>query len=83
MNYKCPCCGYYTLAEKANGTYVICPVCFWEDDPVQLNDPDYSGGANEESLNQSRINFTEFGACEKRVKPHVRPPNEDELHGLD
>ena len=24
----------------------ISPVCFWEDDPVQLDDRDYKGGAN-------------------------------------
>ena len=34
--YKCPCCGFYTFDEKLNGNYDICPVCFWEDDPIQL-----------------------------------------------
>ena len=35
--YKCPCCGFYTFDEKPNGNYDICPVCFWEDDPIQLD----------------------------------------------
>lgn len=44
--YKCPCCGFYTFDEKLNGNYDICPVCFWEDDPIQLEDNEYKGGAN-------------------------------------
>lgn len=52
--YKCPCCGYYTLNEPPNGTYNICPVCFWEDDIVQLDNPDYANGANKVSLNEAR-----------------------------
>lgn len=46
MNYTCPCCGYLTLDEKPPGTYDICSICFWEDDDVQYNDPNYEGGAN-------------------------------------
>ena len=42
--YKCPCCGFYTFDEKLNGNYDICPVCFWEDDPIQLEDNEYEGG---------------------------------------
>lgn len=38
MKHKCPCCGYYTFDEKPSGTYDICEVCFWEDDPIQLDD---------------------------------------------
>ena len=48
--YKCPCCGFYTFDEKLNGNYDICPVCFWEDDPIQLEDNEYKGGANRVSL---------------------------------
>ncbi len=36
------------------GEYDICEECFWENDPVQLNDPDFDGGANEMSLNEAR-----------------------------
>lgn len=39
------------------GTYSICPVCGWEDDPVQYDDPDHEGGGNVESLNQVRAAF--------------------------
>jgi hypothetical protein len=48
-NKKCPVCGYYTL--DADEPYHICPVCDWEDDPIQVDDPDFWGGANELSLN--------------------------------
>ena len=55
--YICPCCGHKTLPEQAGGTYEICPVCGWEDDPVQLRDPDFEGGANKLSLNRAREQF--------------------------
>ena len=41
--YKCPCCGFYTFDEKPDGNYDICPVCFWEDDPIQAEDIEYEG----------------------------------------
>ncbi len=77
--YPCPCCGYLTLDQPASGTYDICPVCFWEDDAVQNEDPDFDGGANKPSLNQARANFARFGAVEQRLTQHVRPPLPDEL----
>lgn len=49
---KCPCCDSYTVSEV--GGYEICPVCGWEDDPVQLADPDCEGGANHQSLSEAR-----------------------------
>lgn len=48
----CPCCGSRTIGEV--GAYEVCDVCGWEDDPVQLADPTYAGGANAESLNMAR-----------------------------
>ncbi len=76
--FACPCCGHKTFAEKSNGTYDICPVCFWEDDPIQLDDPNYEGGANPTSLRQAQKNFLEFGACDEDMKRNVRPANSDE-----
>ena len=57
----------------------ICPVCFWQDDYVQLHDHDFSGGANKVSLNQARKNFIEFGACERELRQYVREARESEL----
>jgi hypothetical protein len=45
----CPACGFLTV-EAAYGSYVICPICDWEDDQVQLANPACGGGANSESL---------------------------------
>ena len=50
--HSCPCCGQYEFPEE--GSYEICPVCNWEDDPVQTEEPDYRGGANIMSLNEAR-----------------------------
>jgi len=75
--FKCPCCGYYTLPNT--GAYDICPVCFWEDDIVQEDDPDLEGGANELSLRESRENYRKYGACEERFKGRVRKPLPEEI----
>jgi hypothetical protein len=64
--HPCPCCGFRTLAEEERGSYALCPVCGWEDDRLQHDDPDYAGGANVESLNEKRAIF--FAA-----HPHLRP----------
>jgi len=76
--YACPCCGYKTFIHESNGSFDICEVCFWEDDPVQLDDPDFEGGANSMSLRQSQQNFLEFGACDKNMLSNVRLPTSDE-----
>ncbi|WP_420547618.1 CPCC family cysteine-rich protein [Curvivirga sp.] len=78
QKYQCLCCGYRTLDEPATGNYDICPVCFWEDDPIQASDPDYKGGANQVSLIQARSNYSVFGASDKDLLEHVRPPMEHE-----
>lgn len=72
----CPVCEYLTFDPKPNeehpgGTYDICPICHWEDDGVQLSDPEYSGGANRPSLKDARENFQELGACEERATERV------------
>jgi hypothetical protein len=80
LRYPCPCCGFLTLAEPPPGTYVICEVCFWEDDQIQFQDPEYEGGANAVSLRQARANFRDFGASEPQFSDLVRPPLPEETH---
>jgi hypothetical protein len=70
-SYTCPCCGYLTFG-KWPGSYEICRVCFWEDDPVQILDPWFEGGANKPSLVQAQTNYAEFGAMEKRFIANVK-----------
>ncbi|MEQ0582364.1 CPCC family cysteine-rich protein (plasmid) [Pantoea dispersa] len=53
--HACPCCGNKTILEL--GGYEICSICGWEDDPVQAEDPDFSGGANSPSLNEAKRRF--------------------------
>ena len=50
--FPCPCCSNLTICEP--GSYEICRICGWEDDPVQSDDPSYAGGANKISLDEAR-----------------------------
>ena len=45
---------------------------------MQLNDPNFEGGANEVSLNQARINYKSFGASSKKYLDKVRKPLDEE-----
>lgn len=76
--YPCPCCGHLVFGEPP-GSYEICPICFWEDDAVQLRWPDLDGGANSVSLRTAQRNFEALGACDESALPHVRPPQAEEV----
>jgi hypothetical protein len=80
--YPCPCCGYDVYSEPP-GSYEICPICFWEDDIVQLAFPDLKGGANKCSLIEGQQTFARIGSCEERVKSHVRPPQSTDSRNSD
>ncbi|GAN33200.1 hypothetical protein BROSI_A1717 [Candidatus Brocadia sinica JPN1] len=69
----CPCCGYKTLAESGN--YDLCPICYWEDDPSQYEDPDLEGGPNSPSLRQAQLNFILYGASDQECLSYVQPPS--------
>lgn len=69
----CLCCGQATISSKG-ADYEICPVCYWEDDPVAYEHPDFAGGANKVSLNDAKKNFAAFGATEERFRQYVRAP---------
>jgi hypothetical protein len=70
--YPCPCCGFLTLTEPPTGTFAICPVCRWEDDNIQFEDPGYEGGANRISLNRARDNFRQQGVSKPWAQGRVR-----------
>lgn len=53
---KCPCCG-----KAYVGLFDICDVCGWENDDLQLENPDFSGGANKMSLNEAKKVFEQGG----------------------
>lgn len=77
MKNPCPCCGHLVFAD-APGSYDICPVCFWEDDGVQLRWTDYAGGANRPSLIESQGSYAQHGAMEARFMAIVRPAAVDD-----
>jgi hypothetical protein len=68
--HLCPCCDFVTLPERGN--YLICPVCFWEDDGQDLDAVDESSGPNHGiTLRKGRANFEVFGACEQAMVKNV------------
>lgn len=71
--YPCPVCGFLIFDEPP-GSYDICPICFWEDDIVQLAFPLMSGGANTLSLAESQKGFMSAGVSDARFHNNVRPP---------
>jgi hypothetical protein len=59
MIYKeCACCGGKTLEyideNHSRVGHDICPVCGWQDDHAQNDEPDLDGGANFISLNEAK-----------------------------
>ena len=71
----CPCCGFRVFSEPP-GSYEICPICRWEDDPVQLSHPGYAGGANEESLwDCQQTILSEYPPDQKEHGPYSRDPS--------
>lgn len=53
--HKCPVCAKYQFSDKAS--FEVCSFCGWEDDIVQLSNPDFVGGANKLSLRQYRKEY--------------------------
>ncbi len=51
-SFLCPVCA--AVVDGDEGTYEICGLCGWEDDPVQRDDPSMAKGANELSLDEAR-----------------------------
>ena len=69
---QCPCCDYISLPER--GTYLICPICFWEDDGQDIDELDERSGPNHGiTLREGRQNFQEYGVCEKEMIKYVLP----------
>ena len=83
LQAACPCCGFATLEVSTDCDYESCPVCIWENDPVQRDDPSYAGGANHSSLLQARENFVRIGACDPGTINQTRPPRLEEIPVLN
>src|SRR5262249_13376907 len=78
----CPCCGFLVFSQLP-GSFDICPICFWEDDIVQLRFPDYAGGANRPSLMEAQRDFAEFRASKICHIHRVRSPTQEDLRDPD
>ncbi len=78
--YPCPCCGYHTLTAQPPETYLICPICCWEDDGNICGlFGDRISQSNQVSLRQAQRNFMEFGACEAEWLDWVRSPTPEDF----
>lgn len=72
--YQCPCCDYYSLEER--NSYLICPVCYWEDDGQDMDELDRVSGPNHITLRQGRKNFVQLGACDPSAASLVASPQD-------
>ena len=52
----CPVCGEYSFEFPDD--YDICPNCGWENDGVQREQKDFWGGANDLSVNESKVVYS-------------------------
>ena len=59
--HQCPCCDYFSLPTR--GEYDICNVCFWEDNGIDVDEPDEYSGPNNMALREGRQNFLQVGVC--------------------
>jgi len=69
--HQCPCCDFFTLSIR--GDWEICPICFWEDDGIDLDRADRKSGPNYLTLRAGRQNFQRIGACCEADLAHVLP----------
>ncbi len=53
--HLCPVCKQSALPKR--GSYAICDICGWEDDPSQDNDHTLCAGANHPSANQAQMHL--------------------------
>lgn len=78
---KCPVCGKYEFSGE--NSFDICPICNWENDGVQVDNHNYTGGANYLSVNEARIEFfllKNIGT--KKATMRCRQKFEEEYHKI-
>ena len=85
--YPCPACGFLVFGQPP-GSFEMCPICGWEDCPVQLRHPTCPVGPNDALVDWQK-------SILKRLAPEVRehqgyqrapdwrPLREDDLEEFD
>lgn len=68
-SHACPCCGYRTFAAPPPGSYIVCPICVWEDLPQHQHQPDPYCIA----LRRAQRTFLETGVSDPRHRHLARP----------
>lgn len=71
--HQCPACDHFSMKHRLG--WLICPVCFWEDDAtaddchvVDVDELDVISGNNKGlTLREARSNFKQLGAVEERL----------------
>ncbi|MCL2362929.1 MAG: hypothetical protein FWC73_14105 [Defluviitaleaceae bacterium] len=66
---SCPVCNKYNFEED----FDLCPICLWQHDRIQENEPHFAGGANDLSLNQFRAEWLRQNAISVSKKTAYQP----------
>ncbi len=77
--WPCPCCGFLTFpVPREEAMAYICPVCFWENDVFDPGEDDPSDENHGMTLRQGREHYRRWGAVQRDLVPHARPPRPEE-----
>ena len=79
--FQCSCCDYFTLEER--GGYEVCPICFWEDDGMDIDEADTHSGPNHITLREGRQNFKKLGACDSAMVKNILTKSERKKFKLE
>lgn len=63
--YICPVCLKHYFSDI--GSHEICPICKWQDDLYQEDNPESDGGANHVSLVEARENYSKEGISDPDI----------------
>lgn len=78
IEFPCPVCGHDSFGEPP-GSFGICSVCGWEDDPSQIRHPRMRGGANTGSIHDYQQESNTWRITETDARdPAWRPLHPDE-----
>lgn len=77
---QCPVCSFLTFdANEFPGSLKVCPVCSWNDDQLQCENPLEEEGTNSMSLKQAKENYKMFKACHIEYVQKCRAPTAEEI----